>query len=44
MGKGVIGMKKTLFGLIAFHITLAVLYTVKEVKEAKEFGLLSGWS
>jgi hypothetical protein len=36
-------MKHTILGLIALYITAAVLWIVKEVKEAKDFGLLSGW-
>ena len=37
-------MKRTLLGLIAFYLTSAVLWAVKEVKEAKDLGLLTGWS
>ncbi len=36
-------MKHTIFGLIAISLASAALWVVKEVKEAKDFGLLSDW-
>lgn len=37
-------MQHTIFGLIALYISATVLWIIKEVKEAYNFGLLSDWS
>jgi hypothetical protein len=37
-------MQHTIFGLIALYISATVLWIIKEVKEASNFGLLSDWS
>lgn len=36
-------MQHTIFGLIALYIAVPILWIIKEVKEAKDLGLLSGW-
>ena len=36
-------MQHTIFGLLALYIAAAALWIVKEIKEAKDLGLLSDW-
>lgn len=36
-------MQHTIFGLIALYIAAPILWILKEVKEAKDLGLLSDW-
>lgn len=37
-------MQHTIFGLTALYISATVLWIIKEVKGATNFGLLSDWS
>ena len=37
-------MQHTIFGLMNLYISISVIWVIKEIKEAKDFGLLSDWS